>query len=147
MDKDFRFRFESILTYREKQEEEARKRMGAAVTALEQAKMMLQQYTDCHIGAISQWKASLKKQQRILDMQSRSNQIQWFHEKVCRQQGVVKNAEKQVEKCRLMLVEAKREKKKFEKIKENDYEAFKTGEKKREAIYVDQFVSHRTAMK
>lgn len=147
MDSRFRFRFDVILSYKEKREEEAKQVMGEAVTQMELEKEKLLSLKNQHSVAINKWNQNLGEQQRIHEMQLKSNQIQWLMDMIELQKIALLKAEEHVEKCRLQLVEAKKEMRKFEKIKEKDYEHYRAEEKKLEASQIDQFVSHRSATK
>lgn len=147
MDPRFQFRFDTILSYKEKREEESKQIMGEAVAQMESEKQKLESLTHQHTTAIHKWNKDLGLQQRIHEIQLKSNQIQWLQDMIEIQKISLQKAEEYVEKCRLQLVEAKKETRKFEKIKEKDYKNYQAEEKKLEASYIDQFISHRSATK
>ncbi|SDY91676.1 flagellar export protein FliJ [Tindallia californiensis] len=147
MDQNFRFRFDSILAYKEKKEEKAKQIMSEAVKALEEERKKLNDLKIQHEMALERWKQDIKEQQKIYEVQIKSNQIQWLVDMIEIQKNKLTKAEVEVEKCRSLLIEAKKETKKFEKIRENDYESFKAEFKKMEAAQIDQFVSYKSATK
>lgn len=147
MPKGFEFRFENLLAYKMKKEEEAKMKLGEAVGKLEEEKQRLVQLTEQHEKAVALWHEAINQQIRVSDMQLKSNQIQWFQDLVYLQQTMIHSAEEQVEKCRKILVEAKKETRKFEKIKEKDLENFRETEQKIERAGIDQFVSFKNALK
>ncbi|RQD68214.1 MAG: flagellar export protein FliJ [Tindallia sp. MSAO_Bac2] len=147
MDQNFQFRFDTILSYKEKQEEKSKQLMGEAIAHMESEKEKLESLSSQYLNAINNWNQNIGGQQRIHEIQIQSNQIQWLQDMIEMQKINLEKAEENVEKCRLQLIEAKKETKKFEKIRENDFEQFKAEVKKQEASNIDQFVSHRSATK
>ena len=66
---------------------------------------------------------------------------------------LIKNQEKAVEKCEVKLnehrhelIEAKKERKIFEKIKEKDFEEFKIQQNKIEMALIDQIVTYKSTI-
>ncbi|MEN1759449.1 flagellar export protein FliJ [Anoxynatronum sibiricum] len=147
MPKGFEFRFENLLAYKVKKEDEAKMKLGEAVGKLEEEKNRLAHLTEQHEKALSLWHESIHQQVRVSEMQLKSNQIQWFQDLIRLQQTMIDDAEEEVEKCRNILVEAKKETRKFEKIKEKDLESFRETEQKIERAGIDQFVSFKNALK
>lgn len=147
MPKGFQFRFENILVFKGKKENEAKMQLSEAVGLLEQEKSKLFRLEEQYEHAVYCWNQAMSQQQRVSEMQLKSNQIQWISDLIQIQQNMVQKAEENAEKCRLILVEAKKETRKFEKIKEKDFELFQQAENKMETASLDQFVSHRSSQK
>ena len=141
----FQFRFKQLLDYNTKLEEEAKMKLGQAIAESEVEKNLLRQMILSYNNAVDEWNESMKQFLRIMDIQIKSSQIQWRAEQISSQQNIVLKAEEKVEKCRKTLIEAKKETRKFEKIRERDLGVYLEREKKMETASVDQFVSHRNA--
>lgn len=147
MPKGFEFRFENLLSFKIKKEDEAKMQLSEAVQAMEVEKNKLSTLEKQYEYALQRWNESTKQQFRVSEIQLTSNHIQWLSDLIELQEKILRNAEENVEKCRLILVEAKKETRKFEKIKEKDFELFQQAEQKMEIASIDQFVSHRNAQR
>ncbi len=147
MPKGFEFRFENLLSFKVKKEDEAKMQLSEAVQAMEKEKNKLDNLENQYEHALQRWNDSTKQQFRVSEIQLTSNHIQWLADIIESQQNILQNAEENMEKCRLILVEAKKETRKFEKIKEKDFEVFQQNEQKMEIASIDQFVSHRNAQR
>ena len=147
MQKGFEFRFENLLIFKAKKEEEAKMVLSCAVKELDQENQKCRKLEMQYEEAVIRWNEVVKQQQRVAEMKLKSNQIQWLADLIKLQRNKVQKAEEKLEKCRLLLVEAKKETRKFEKIREKDFDTFRQAEQKLETASVDQFVSHRNAHK
>lgn len=147
MPKGFEFRFENLLSFKIKKEDEAKMQLSESVQAMELEKSKLSSLQKQYEHALIRWNESTSQQFRVSDIQTTSNHIKWLSDMIEIQEKLLQSAEENVEKCRLILVEAKKETRKFEKIKEKDYELFQQAEQKMEIASIDQFVSHRNSQR
>lgn len=142
MPKGFEFRFENLLSFNLRKENEAKMQLSEAVQKMEQERKALEHLKIQYNDTLYRWNESMREQCRVSKIRLQSTQIQWLAERVATQQNMYIKAEERTEKCRLQLVEAKKESLKFEKIKVKDYEQFQQMEQKMESATMDQFVTH-----
>lgn len=147
MPKGFEFRFENLLVHKMKKEDESKLHLSEAVKIMELEKKKLEDLQNQYEYALQLWNDSTRQQFRVSEIQLKSNHIQWLADLIELQQNVLQNTEENMEKCRLLLVEAKKETRKFEKIKEKDFELFQQAEQKMEIASLDQFVTHRNSQR
>jgi flagellar protein FliJ len=143
----FDFRFEKVLSYKNEIEEKAKMDLSDAVERLEHERHQLRIMENQYHEAVEQWNCSIGKQLRVSEMQLKSNQIQWIADLITLQHEALRKAEEKMEVCRKILIEAKKDTRKFEKIREKDLNLFQEAEQKMERASIDQFVSHRNAVK
>lgn len=143
----FTFRLQSFLNIKEKLEEQRKTEYGEAISKLEDAKNTLNQIF-------------AKKQNTILSMQNNinnaihPNQLKNFNDylafldkEVIRQEQVIEEKKQDVEKARLVLIEAMKERKKIENLKEKEKEEYLKEEFKEEQKIIDEIVSYKYNIK
>jgi len=139
----FKFKLQGLLNIKQKIEDQKRQEYGLAVAGLELEKQKKQDLLDKREESIVEFR---KRINEIVNSQSHSsynNYIEFLKGEVLRQEKVILEAEKKVEKKRQELVEAMKERKTMEKLSERQYEEFLLEQKLAEQRIVDEIVSYR----
>ena len=139
----FRFRLQGLLDIKQKIEDQKRQEYGLAVAAAEREKQKKQELLDKKEEKIIEFRRRIEK---IIDSQSHesyNNYIEFLKEEVLRQEKVILEAEKIVEKKRLELVDSMKERKTLEKLSERQYDEFLIEQKLAQQRVVDEIVSYR----
>jgi flagellar FliJ protein len=133
----------SFLNLKEKLEEQKKLEYGTALAALEAERMKLAELEGELSEKLSEFSQMVKIKIEPDKFALYNMYIELLKQRIVQQKTEVKKAEEFAEQKRLILVEAMRERKSLEIIKEKDYDIFKEEEKRREQRFVDEIVSYR----
>ena len=139
----FVFRFASNLRVKLRIEELKKLEYGRAIAALERERQKKAALVKERADTIESFRESVNKAITPDDLQMHNNYLGVLKERIIKQDGVIKKAEELVEQKRLELVEAMKERKIMEKLKEKDYEIFVREEQLKEQKILDETVSYR----
>lgn len=140
----FKFRMQNFLSLRERIEEQKKLDYGRAVAKREHEKQVKAALILRRESYITTFREQIKGEViNPIEVQSYNDYIDWLKHKIIEQEKVVILAEKFAESKRLELVEAMKERKMLEKLKEKDAEVFRIEEKLTEQKLVDEIVSYR----
>ena len=139
----FRFRFRSVLRYREIIEDNKKRDFGVALNHFT--------HEEANLNSIDNFIAGHEKlverngQGRISarDLQNKYDYARHLDRKKESQEKVVESAAEELESRRKKLVEATKEKKIFERLKERDREAHNEAQRKEEQALSDDLTSQR----
>ena len=139
----FIFRFAANLRVKERIEEQKKIEYGKALAALEtekqkKARMLLEREE-----TIASFRESVNKLITPADVQTHNNYLGLLKAMVIKQDETIKKCEETAEIKRLELVEAMKQRKIMEKLKEKDRERFIREEQLREQKIQDETVSYR----
>ena len=138
----FVFKMQSVLTVKEKLEDQAKQNYGAMLHLLQQE----QEELEHRIKRESEYREEGRKlRESVLNITSlRENEaaLKYMEQAILQQRHRVKNAESQVETARARLQEAMIERKTYEKLKEKAFEEFKKEVAKEENKETDELVSY-----
>ncbi|MCL2170430.1 MAG: flagellar export protein FliJ [Defluviitaleaceae bacterium] len=143
----FSFKLASILSIKEKMEDLKKNEMAKAIQALEREKQRLRELVQTRLDCIDSFRNSINTGVKPEDIKSHNQYLEKLKMMIKAQEMVVEMATAFVEQKRLELVEAMREKKAMEKLKENAYEQHVIEEKQEEQKSIDEIVSYKTAVK
>lgn len=147
MEKSFSYRFENILDIKGKLENERKNQLGKAVQRLEAAEKNLMQWIERRKQAEDDWNDQARDVQKIRYFQQASHSFEYLDRMIQRQKEEIAEREKEVTEARKNLMNAKKETKVFEKIKEKDYESHRIVEQRKESELIDQIVTHKSYRK
>lgn len=147
MANQFTFRFESILNVKEKMEEDKKNKLGLATKKMEEERQNLYQLMQKKENIIKDMQEKTKSVLKIKELQNASYKMQLVQNLIDVQVKVLEDCKEQTNKCRNELIEAKKQKKIFCKLKENDFEHFQYLVKKDEEKFIDQLVTYKTVNK
>lgn len=139
----FIFRFGSFLTIKEKIEDQKKLAYGKALKQLELEKSKKQKMLEDRENAIRSFKEKIGDKINPSDFQMHNNFLAYIKESITKQEKVIKTAEINAENKRQELVEAMKEKKTLERLKERDYEEYMIQSKKDEEKITDEVVSYK----
>ena len=94
---------------------------------------------------ISKWEKRLQKTVKISELRNLSYNLGMIQNIIDKQIKVVKQLELETEDKREDLLEATKQRKIFEKLKEKDFERYKHTELKKEHVLIDEIVCYKTA--
>lgn len=144
----FSYRFDNILKLKEKAEEDKINQLAKDQKKLDTEKKSLQSLLEKKECNLDKWKEITKDNNvvSIKDLQKASMAIQNINQQVNSQCVTVKKQEMMLNETRIQLIEAKKQTKIFEKLKEKDYENFQSIQLKNEANLIDQLVTFKSTV-
>ncbi|MCL2398204.1 MAG: flagellar export protein FliJ [Defluviitaleaceae bacterium] len=143
----FVFRLQSYLGVKEQLEEQKKNEYGEAIRRLEEEKKkkhLLEQELEENVFL---FKRTLATSIVPADIRRYNNRIEIVKVWITEQEERIKIATQYVEEKRLELVEAMKERKALETVKERNYEEYLIDEKRAEQSVVDGIVSYKYAEK
>ena len=140
----FNFRLESILNLKAKVEDLRKNEFGRAMAILEQERHKKAQLEAAKEQTIQTLREQIIKGIGYLAINSYNQYIETTKRRIFAQERVILKAEADVETARVALVEAMRDRKTLDILKDKDYEEFLIEEKKEEQKVVDEIVTYRT---
>ena len=145
MDKKFRFKFQTVLNLRTKEEDIKKKDVGFATKKHQKETDTLLAMRKKEEKMIVKWRDETQKRLKIADLRRFADEFEYIKMRIDDQNIEVKKSEKRVEQEIKLLIEAKKQRKIFEKLKEKYYDDFKYNCSKDEEMLVDQIVTFKTA--
>ena len=144
----FKFRFQNVLRIKEKIEESKKYQLASTQQHFSREKNKLDYLLQKKEKNINKWNevSNGNKIIKIKDLQNASTQLQMLNDLIDEQESVVEKIEKKLTNHIKELVEAKQERKTFEKIKEKDFEIFKEEQEKLEVALIDQIVTYKSTV-
>lgn len=141
----FVFRFGTILNTKEKIEDDRKNKLGISMKRLASEKEHLQMLFKKKDDMINQWQERSENVIKISDLRNLSNSLDIMRNIIDKQLNVVEESKTDTEIKRKDLLEASKQKKVFEKLKEKDYEEHKYNQLKKEYALTDEIVSYKAA--
>ena len=139
----FKFRLQSVLTVKEKIEDLKKNEFGKAMMALAEAQRIKAEMEAARDKAIDDFRREIHEGIDPIAFGRYNQFIDNVKLAIIRQEFVVEQCEAFVEQKRQELVEAMRDRKTLETLKDNDFEEFLIEEKKQEQKVVDEIVSYK----
>lgn len=139
----FIFKLQSFLSVKEKIEEQKKNDYGKALNQLEQEKHKKQELLTTQSSTISQLKQKINEGTKPSEIKQYNHFIAYVENEIIKQQEVIIKAQKLVEKKREELVNAMKDRKMLEILKENEYIEYIKEEKKAEQKFIDELVSFK----
>ena len=139
----FKFRLQSVLSIKEKVEDLKKNEFGKAVMALAEAQRVKADMETARENCIEDFRRGIDVGIDPAAFARYNHYIEKMKWLIKRQEQVVAEAEAFVEIKRQELVEAMRDKKTLETLRDNDFEEFLVEEKKQEQKIVDEIVSYK----
>jgi len=143
----FSFRFESILSLKEKDEDSKKNNLGLATKSLLQEEEHLTSLLQRRHEVTNEIRTKTQNKLQIKDLQHYASKLEFIDGQINQQKTTVNQWEDKVDQCRFQLMEAKKQTKIFNRIKEKDLEDHHYMELKDEEMFIDQLVSFKAACK
>jgi len=139
----FIFSMQSLLSLKSRMEEQKKQEFGEAINKLEQEKSFLEGLNMEKEHTLLKLRESVNGKISPTDFKNFNNYVEVLKKRIVAQMGVIIETEKYVEKKRLELVEATKERKMLDKLKEKKHEEYIEEEKKQEQKINDEIVSYK----
>ncbi len=144
---NFTFRFDTILNTKEKIEDEKKNKLGISMQKLAAEQNELDKLCDKKEDLINNWNEKTKETVKVSVLRNLSHNLDLMQNIIDKQSDIVEQTEIEAEDRRKDLIEASKEKKVFEKLKEKDYEEHKYNELKKEHALTDEIVCYRATVR
>lgn len=139
----FIFKLESFLKIKEKLEDSAKTEYGKAISKLEEEKEYLNNLEKEKLDTIFRFKESLKYNINPFNIKNINEFIKIIDIKILNQKKVVQEAFEFSEEKRETLINAMKERKIFETLKEKEKEAYIKDILQKEQKVIDEIVSYK----
>ncbi len=139
----FKFKLQGFLNVREKLEEQKKLEYGKAVKVVEDEKAVKKALEDQRDETLGVFKNGLAEKISPVDIRNYNNFIKLTNDRIKNQELVIENAKKVVEEKRLSLVEAVKERKMLDVLKEKAMVQYLEDEKRDEQKKIDEIVSYK----
>ncbi len=141
----FTFRFDTILTTKEKIEDDRKNKLGISMQKLASEQNQLEKLSHKKNNLINNLEESLQKIVEVSELRNLSYNLDMIQNIIDKQTQIVEQLELETENKRKDLIEASKQKKIFEKLREKDYEEYKYTELKKEYTLTDEIVCYKAA--
>lgn len=139
----FLFRLQGFLNLKVKVEDQKKLAYAQALRKLEEAKQLKQKLENEKENSISSFKKGVQERIDSFRFQQYNNHIELMKKKIQEQNKVIALAQENAERKRLDLVEAVKERKMLETLKEKAHVEYVNDEKIAEQKIVDEIVSYQ----
>ncbi len=139
----FVFRLAGLLSLKEKIEKRRENEYGAALAALEREREKLAELENELAQTVEELREFVQKSARSDTIAQYNAYIELVKKRIKAQIKAIQDAEEFAEQARLTLVEAMKERKTLETLKEKDFESYKEEEKRLEQKVLDEVVSYK----
>jgi len=143
----FQFKMDTVLRLRENLEEQKKNEFGRAIAELDRQKEKLNALIKERERMIQEFHEAVKNRIDSRKSDRYNKYIKLLDKKIEDQLIAVKKCEKIVDECRQELIDATKEKKKLEKLKEKQFQQYLIEEKREEQKVTDELVSYQTFAK
>ena len=143
----FVYKMQSLLNVKSKLEDQAKNEYSAAQARLREEQDRLRILYERLEGYIEEGRKLRSKTLNVIDLRSNTEAQERIKDFIELQKIEVKKAEDVVEEARIKLVEAQKERKTQEKLRERAFDEFLLEIKKEENKEVDELVSYKYSQK
>lgn len=143
----FKFNLQTVLKLKEQLEQNAKNNLGKATKVLEQEEKALEELFVYKEELIKSFKEKSKQGTNVQELINHNNYLLKLNKRIKNQNQNVDIARRNVDKQRQVLVEASREKKVLEKLREKKFEEYMKEEYKKEQKITDEIVSYKYSQK
>ena len=143
----FNFRLDSYLNVKEKVEAQKKNEYGQALARLETERQKLRELVEQQEEQILNFRKSLETSIRPIEIKRYNNRIEIIKIWIAEQEQRIFAAEDYAEKKRLELVEAMKERKMLDTVREKSYEEYVIEEQRAEQRTIDELVSYKASVK
>ena len=144
--KKFKFRLQVVLEYKQRIEDEEKKKFAKVMQKLQEAEKHLQFLINTREIKKNEMREKMSVGSlNVYELQMYHLHIDKLSKDIVKQKEVIKEIEKEVEEQRQRLIAAAREKKVYEKLKEKKLEEFKKELEAEERKFIDELASVKAA--
>ena len=142
----FYFRLQDFLNLRERIEEQKKQEFGLAVARLEKEKQLRDSLINEKESNIISFRTQIQVRIEPLSFRIHNDYIEWLKERIIEQEKVVQIAQNHVNQKRQELVEAMKDRRMLEKLREKELAVFYKEQSIAEQKVLDEVVSYRFKM-
>lgn len=139
----FNFRLSTYLNLKEKIEDQKKLEYGKSLNLLEAEKQKKEEMIINRSNSINSFKNSINKHISPSDLQVHNNYLSYLKIAIVKQDSVIEKAAEDAELKRQELVEAMKQRKMLDKLKERSLEAYIEESKRDENKITDEIVSYK----
>lgn len=143
---NYKFRMQRILDFREDIEKHKKEIYGSLVKRLHEAEDILRAIEAEKVDALMKSNEE-KEQGDVSNLKNYNNYVKMLLDRIEKQENVIEKIKIEVELAKQDMLDAVKDRKAFDKLKENDYEEFLYNEKKNEEKLIDGIVTFNTSTK
>ncbi|MCL6589571.1 MAG: flagellar export protein FliJ [Firmicutes bacterium] len=136
--KKFKFKLETVLKVKSRVEELRQKELKEAEVRREQARRQLAQRQEEMAATVANYREQFQANIDLYKANDYHRFIKWLSKQIELATQHLEQCEQEVHRRRLKLMEATREKKVLEKLKEKAYEEYKAEELREEIKFLDE---------
>lgn len=140
----FNFKLEKVLNYKEIVENQKKSRFAQVKQRLIKEEALLNDFYN-HKNELIKEKNISSKEIKVGELAMYNSYIDMINRKINQQQNIINRTKKELKKAKAEMIDSVKEKKVFEKLKENEYEKFMNEEKRNEEKIVDNLISYKTS--
>jgi len=140
----FNFKFEKVLDYKKTIENHKKNEYGKIQQKLTEEEKALEEYCEFKDELKNRKNQSYKKT-NIANLQLYNNYLNNMNELISVQEGIINQTKEELKVAKGELLEVSKEKKIFERLKENKYEEYLYDIKKEEEKLIDTIVSFKAS--
>lgn len=142
----FTFRFDTILTTKEKIEDDRKNKLGISMQKLLAEQTKLDKLCCKKDDLVYSLEEKMQDTTiKVRELRNFSHNLNVMQNIIDKQTQVVEQSEIETENRRKDLIEASKQKKVFEKLKEKDFEEYKYNELRKEYALTDEIVCFKAA--
>lgn len=143
----FIFSLQNILNIKYRLEEQAKSEYAAAKAELDEKKQVLWELHERRVQYSLQLKESISAQLNLQEVKSLQDAVENMKYHIRIQADIVKRAEQKLELANTKLVFCMKERKTYEKLKENAFEVFKQEIQAQESKEIDELTTFKHGIK
>lgn len=140
----FNFKLEKVLNYKEILETQKKSKFAQVKQRLIKEEELLDDFFN-HKNELIKEKNISSKEIKVWELSMYNSYIDMINRKINQQQTIVKRTKEELKKVKDEMIDSVKEKKVFEKLKENEYEKFMYEQKKNEEKLVDNLISYKNS--
>ena len=137
----FRFRLQSLLQHRKHHEDDCQKDLARARTALQKEEQALNRFQERIADQQRKMQAKQKDRHTVTEIKNFQNFLLALEQDIARQQQRVVESQAQFEEKRSNLMEAMKQRKILERLKENERLRYHRNQQKKERSQMDEVAS------
>lgn len=139
----FIYSMQNILDIKYKLEDQAKSEYALAKAELDRQKQILWELHERRVGYSTELTESISSKLNLREIRNLQDAVETMKYKIRIQAGIVKREEKKVSLAEAKMTHAMKERKTYEKLKENAFEVFKQEVQAQESKEIDELTSFR----
>ena len=143
----FIFKLKSLLNIKTQMEDALKNELAKAIRCLEDEKGILKNFKEEQKKCMSEISSESSNGVTVDRLRAYSTYISFLKEKILKQAKKVKSAQQVVDKYREELIQASKEKKMLETLRDKQYNQYLKEQEKQEVKRIDEVISYKESTK